>query len=253
MGLFIQNNSTIFKVIYPATLFSKMGHSKMRVILPVLLLICLLMGCFHAPLSSRLSSWENDPMDMKSVADPPDQSLLQVIIVYGHFWSHHSALRLLCPDRPVVFWDPGGSYGKDFPEEVRSKDLIKVNPPDLEMFVQHIWKFTSIEVDVFEWDLKPGYARALYDVLVNGTDRHHPAGQFTTSTVGMFCTVKVSDFLHRFAGKTMTVPKSYFFPNSLAKVLYTQSPKRVLSFSRGTQTAFVPPPAVNLSPLVGKK
>jgi len=53
--------------------------------------------------------------------------------------------------------------------------------------------------------------------------------------------VAVSDFLHRFAGKTLTVPKSFFFPEHLARVLYTQSPKRVLAFRRGRQTAYFPP------------
>jgi hypothetical protein len=116
-----------------------------------------------------------------------------------------------------------------------------VNPPDLKTYLQHIWHFSSVEVEVFEWDLKPEDARELYNVLLNGTDRNHPAGRFTTTTLGMFCTVSVSDFLHRFATKTMTVPRSFFFPNNLARVLYTQSPKRVLAFRRSKQTVYVPP------------
>jgi len=241
-GFFIRYNIAVMKAMHPATGTRKTGHFNILFIPILLLLLCLLMGCFHAPDSSRLlGTWENTPIDMKSVADTPAQALLQVIIIYGNFWSHHSALRLVCPDRPVVFWDPAGSYGKDFLEEVRSKDLIKVNPPDLEMYVQHIWKFTSVEVDVFEWDLQPDYACELYDVLVKGTNKDHPGGRFTTSTMGMFCTVKLSDFLHRFAGKTMIVPKSFFFPRSLAQVLYTQSPKRVLLFRRATQRVYVPP------------
>jgi len=223
-------------------------------------LICILfllsfysVGCVHAPAPYRPNSWAHAPIDMKSVADPPGQPLLQVIIVYGHWWSHHTALRLVYPDRPVLFWDPGGGYGLEFSEDVRSKDLIRVNPPDLEMYLRHIWHFSSLEVEVFEWDLKPEEGRELYDVLVNGTDRNHPAGRFTTTTMGFFCTVAVSDFLHRFAGKTMTVPKSYFLPEHLARVLYTQSPKRVLAFRRQKQTAYVPSRiaagAPNLSPL----
>jgi hypothetical protein len=116
-----------------------------------------------------------------------------------------------------------------------------VNPPDLETYLQHIWHFSSVEVEVFEWDLKPEYARELYNVLLNGTGKNHPAGRFTTTTIGMFCTVSVSDFLHRFAGNILTVPKSFFFPHNLARVLYTQSPKRVLAFRRTKQIMFVPP------------
>jgi hypothetical protein len=241
-GFFIRYHTSVIKTMYPAPLIGKTSYSNILLISILFLLICLLVGCFHAPASSYLlGTWEARPIDMKSVADIPSQALLQVIIVYGNLWSHHSALRLVCPDRPVVFWDPGGSYGKDSPEEVRSKDLIKINPPDLETYVQHIWKFTSVEVDVFEWNLQPDYARELYDVLVKGTNRNHPAGRFTTYTVGMFCTMKVSDFLHRFAGKTMNVPKKFFFPRNLAQVLYTQSPKRVLSFRRDTQRVYLTP------------
>jgi hypothetical protein len=202
--------------------------------------VCLV-GCVHAPAPYRPTSWVNVPIDMKSVVDKSNQPLLQVIIVYGPAWDHHSALRLVCPGRPVLFWDPGGSYGTTLPEDVRSKDLIMVNPPDLETYLQHIWHFSSVEVEVFEWDLKPEDARELYNVLLNGTDKNHPAGRFTTTTLGMFCTVSVSDFLHRFATKTMTVPKSFFFPHNLARVLYTQSPKRVLAFRRGKQIMYVPP------------
>jgi hypothetical protein len=57
----------------------------------------------------------------------------------------------------------------------------------------------------------------------------------------MSCNVSVSDFLHRFATKVMTVPRSYFFPYNLARVLNTQSPKRVLTFRRNKQIMFVPP------------
>jgi len=219
------------------------GHMKslrIHFILTLLLFICLLMGCVHAPAPYRPSSWFGSHFDLKSIADNPGQPLLQVIIVYGPAWDHHSALRLVCPGQPVLFWDPGGSYGTTFPVDVRSRDLIQVNPPDIETYVQHIWNFSSVEVEVFEWDLKPEHARELYDVLLKGTGKNHPAGRFTTTTMGLFCSVAVSDFLHRFATKTMTVPKSFFFPHNLAKVLYAQSPKRVLAFRRGKQIMYVP-------------
>jgi hypothetical protein len=231
----------------------KTKHIRSYSIPALLLIICLLMGCIHAPAPYRPSNWENAPTDMKSVADPPGQPLLQIIIVYGHWWSHHAALRLVYPDRPVLFWDPGGGYGVDLPEDVRSRDLIRINPPDIETYLQHIWHFSSLEVEVFEWDLKPEEARDLYDVLLNGTDKNHPAGRFTTTTMGFFCTVAVSDFLHRFAGKTLTVPHSFFLPEHLARILYTQSPKRVLAFRRRKQIVYVPPRiltgASNLSPI----
>jgi hypothetical protein len=224
----------------PSVSAGKNKHVNSHFIPALLLIVCLLVSCVHAPAPYRPSHWENAPIDMKSVADPPGQPLLQVIIVYGDLWSHHTALRLAYPDRPVLFWDPGGGYGVDLPEDVRNKDLIRINPPDLETYVRHIWRLSSLEVEVFEWDLKPEAARDLYDVLLNGTDKNHPAGRFRTTTMGLFCTVAVSDFLRRFAGKTLTVPRSFFLPEHLARVLYTQSPKRVLAFRRGRQTAYFP-------------
>ncbi len=205
-----------------------------------LLLTCLIVGCVHAPAPYRPSSWGNTPIDMKSVADNPNQPSLQVILVYGPWWCHHSALRLACQDRPVLFWDPGGSYGAPEQTDVRSKDLIRINPPDLEAYLRFTWEYSSIEVEVFEWDLTLEQAHELYDVLLNGTDKNHPAGKFSTTTMGGFCCVALSDFLHRFAKKTMNVPKSFFFPHDLARVLYTQSPRRVLAFRRGKQNVYAP-------------
>jgi hypothetical protein len=222
-------------------LFKKTKNIKPRLVPILLLFSCFIISCIHAPAPYQPNSWLSSPIDLKSITDNPNQPLLQVIIVYGPAWDHHSALRLVCPGRPVLFWDPGGSYGTTLPGDVRSKDLIMVNPPDLETYLQHIWHFSSVEVEVFEWDLKPEYARELYNVLLNGTGKNHPAGRFTTTTIGMFCTVSVSDFLHRFAGNILTVPKSFFFPHNLARVLYTQSPKRVLAFRRTKQIMFVPP------------
>lgn len=217
----------------------EIGNLKAKGVTTILFFICLATACIHAPAPYRPNSWVHTPIDMKSVADPPDQPLLQVIIVYGPAWDHHSTLRLVCPGRPVLFWDPGGGYGLGLPEDVRSKDLIRINPPDIETYLRHIWHFSSLEVEVFEWDLKSEEARDLYDVLLNGTDKNHPAGRFTT-TMGLFCTVAVSDFLHRFASKSLTVPRSFFLAEHLARVLYTQSPKRVLAFRRSRQTAYFP-------------
>ena len=218
-----------------------MKSLKIHSALALLLFISLLAGCVHGPAPHRPAGWDHTRIDLKAVADSPNQPLLQVIIVYGPWWCHHSALRLVCPDRPVLFWDPGGSYGIFHQEDIRSKDLIRKDPPDLEAYLKFSWNFSSVEVEVFEWDLEVEYAHELYDVLYYGTNKNHPAGKFTTPTIGGLCCVALSDFLHRFATKVMTVPKSYFFPHDLARVLYTQSPRRVLAFRRGKQLIYVPP------------
>ena len=231
--------------MYRLSWIREIGNFKTKGVTTLLFFICLVTACVHAPAAYRPNNWVNHSIDLKSVADPPGQSLLQVIIVYGHWWSHHTALRLVYPDRPVLFWDPGGGYGVGFPEDVRSKDLIRINPPDLETYLQHIWQLSSLEVELFEWDLKPEEARDLYDVLLNGTDKNHPAGWFTTTTMGFFCTAAVSDFLRRFVPKTLTVSRTFFLPEHLAQALYTQSPKRVLAFRRGRQTVYFPPRIVS--------
>jgi hypothetical protein len=221
-------------------LFKKTKNIKPRLVPILLLLSCLIISCAHAPSPYRPVNWMSSSIDMQSIRDIPNQPLLQVIIVYGPAWCHHSALRLVCPDRPVLFWDPGGSYGIFHQEDIRNKDLILINPPDLESYLQFTWIYSSVEVEVFEWNLKIEHAREMHDVLLKGTDKNHPAGRFTTPTMGGFCSVALSDFLHRFATKIMTVPKSFFFPHDLARVLYTQSPKRVLAFRRGKQIIYVP-------------
>ncbi len=229
-----------FLMIHRSSSPQKIRSPRIHFATALLLFLCFV-GCVHGPARYRPASWDHARVDLKSVADTPDQPLLQVIIVYGPWWCHHSALRLVCPDRPVLFWDPGGSYGTFHQEDIRSKDLIVKNPPDLEAYLQFTWKYSSVEVEVFEWDLGLEPAQELYDVLSSGTNKNHPAGKFKTATMGGLCCVALSDFLHRFATKIMTVPKSYFFPHDLARVLYTQSPKRVLAFRRGKQLLFTPP------------
>lgn len=251
----IRRNSPTVKTIHPSKLFRKTENSKIHFILTLFLSTCLLMGCIHAPAPYRPNNWEKAPINMKSVADPPGQPLLQIIIVYENLWSCHTALRLVYPDQPVLFWDPGGAYGVDLPEVVRnkdvkrSKDLIRINPPDIETYLEYVWLFSGVEVEVFEWDLKPEDAAELYGVLLAGTDKNHPAGRFTTTTWEFFCSLAVSDFLHRFAGKIMTVPKSFFLPEHLARVLYTQSPKRVLALRRHKQIMYVPPRTLPVPPI----
>ncbi len=207
-----------------------------------LLCLSLITGCFHGPAPYRPKSWIATPIDQASGSPRQNEPLLQIIIVYGPAWCHHTALRLECPDRPVLFWDPGGSYGVSDATDVRSKDLIRVNPPDLKTYLQFAWKHSSKEVEVFEWDLKLRHALEMYDVLLYGTGKDHPAGKFTTLTLGLFCSVALSDFLHRFAKETLDVPRTFFFPHDLARVLYTQSPNRVLVFRRGNvQKVYFPP------------
>jgi hypothetical protein len=170
------------------------------------------------------------------------EARLQVLIVYGLLWCHHSALRLTVPGHSVLFWDPGGSYGVLEPDKVRERDLILANPPDIEAYLKYVWSRSSQEVEIFEWTLPVPDAEELWEVLVNGAGKKHPAGPFKTHTMGGFCGSALSDFLHRFGRKVVSVPRTYFFPHDLARRLYTQSPKRILIFRRERLPEVVIPP-----------
>ena len=67
-------------------LFEKIDRNSIHFIpiIPTLLLFfCLITACVHAPAPYRPTHWVNTPIDLKSIADDPNQPLLQVIIVYG--------------------------------------------------------------------------------------------------------------------------------------------------------------------------
>jgi hypothetical protein len=205
--------------------------------------VCILASCIHAPAPHLPSTWIGTYTDLESITNRPAKARLQVIIASGVVMDNHTALRLVTPGQPVVFWDPGGGYGTAPGEDVRRKDLIVVNPPDLETYLPFRWENYDAAVEIFEWDLEPAYAYKLYQTLTQGTEKNHPAGRFTTRSMGLMCSIAVSDFLNRFAADIMDVPTTYFWPHKLARVLYSQSPDRVLVFRRRKQPmVYIQPP-----------
>jgi len=160
-----------------------------------------------------------------------DRGLLQVIISYGYMYSNHTGLRLTCPGRVQLFWDPGGIYKEDDPSYGRRDDLILGKPPTIEQW----WAYRTQSchepiMAVYEWDLSSQSAEALYGVLINGTDADHPAGYFHSDVASWYCCVAVSDFLMRFAKHELAVPRTWMLPLNLGKHLWTQSPDRVRIF-----------------------
>jgi hypothetical protein len=205
--------------------------------------VCILTSCIHAPAPHLPSSWIGTCTELEILNNRPEKARLQVIIASGVIWDNHTALRLVTPGKPVVFWDPGGGYGTAPGDDVRRKDLIVVNPPDLETYLPFRWENYDAAVEIFEWDLEPAYANELYEILTRGADDNHPAGRFSTRSMGLMCSIAVSDFLSRFATELMDVPDTFFWPHTLARVLYTQSPDRVLVFRRRQQPMiYVQPP-----------
>jgi hypothetical protein len=208
----------------------------------LLLAVSLSACCAHFPAPYRPADWPRITSAVQALTDPPLEAKLQVFIVYGLLWCHHSAVRLTVPGHSVVFWDPGGSYGVPEPDIVRERDLILARPPDIDAYLKYIWSRSSQELEIFEWPLPASDAEKLRQVLMNGTDKDHPAGPFKTHTLAGRCSLAVSDFLHRFGGKVVSVPRTYFFPHDLARRLYTQSPKRILVFRRDQLPEVIIPP-----------
>ena len=208
----------------------------------IIAFILSLIGCAHLPLPNQPKNAICVPEeDEINLSDPIDQAVLQIIIAYGPLWCNHTALRLVCPKKPVIFWDPGGGYAMDFDSKARIRDLILVDPPDLETYLMFRWKNYDNAVEIFEWYISKDYADGLHDILIKGTDKDHPAGRFDTYTPVPFCSSAVSDFLNRFAKDLMIVPEKYFFPHNLSRTLYTQSPDRVITFKRnGVRSVYTP-------------
>jgi len=210
------------------------GGYFIRAVLPVGLFgIIFLTGCTHFPLPNLPEDWSQRQAALAAIPDDSGAATLQIIIAYGEISCHHAALRLVASKDQVLFWDPGGGYENPGSSNARARDLILTDPPDLKTYLKFRWLNEDKAVEIFEWHLRNEDARELYGILMHGTDENHPAGAFKTITPGLFCSYAISDFLNRFAAHLMKVPRRYFLPHDLSKVLYTQSPDRVLVFHRG--------------------
>ncbi len=188
----------------------------------------------------------------------PGPGRLQVLVAYEGSLPSHTALRLLVGQGDVVFWDPAGDYGKfdeamqeefgPFPVPVeRPNDILQGQVPDLSQFAQFRWALADTSLVVFEWDLPQEKALTLQNILLNGTNDHHRAGEFRTWTFPPFCANATADFLRRFGRPTVRLSDWYFYPHSLALALYDQPPSRVRVFvSDGPQRVYVPPGPISV-------
>lgn len=190
------------------------------------------------------ATWRSTPVPLETLADLPDESKLQVLVMYWPGSCSHTAVRLLTAERPVLFWDPGGSYGKPdsrLPSHTRPArvtrhaDLITGNAPDLETYFTFRRALGNTGVEIFEWILSTEQAEKLHDILLSGS-RSGRRAEFRSKAPPMFCSRAASQFLHRFAADILDVPQKYFFPHRLARVLYSQSPDRVLLYQPANRT-----------------
>jgi len=212
----------------------------MRTLAPIGLLVVLLLtaGCrsgatvpdgWTADTAERLpaDAWQPDAQAQRDHAPR-----LQVFIHYSRTHSTHAAVRVTTPNQPAIFWDPGGAYGRAKPAYGRSHDVILDAPPDLPTWWNYRQRWLHEPfLYVFEWDLDPPQAHAMRDAMLDGAAHGRAATVFQTSTTPGLCVYAVCRFLRTY-GPPRISPKlrRSFWPNTLARELWRQTPDRVLRY-----------------------
>ncbi len=203
-------------------------------------------GCFHRPSPYMPADWPRLPASAENLAVTAETPRLQIIIGYFDLWPNHTALRLVAPGRPVIFWDPGGGYGIKPPKHVRVRDVIVDRAPDIPTYMPFRWYNNDALTEIFEWDLPGAEALRMHHVLLAGAGiEPDPAIDFDTETPGFFCAAAISEFLHRFGLPTLWVERTTASPARLSRALYGQNPDRVLLFHRRDRPGYQvisPPP-----------
>lgn len=183
-------------------------------------------GCAHPPAPFSPGGFKLQPPG--PVAEcKSDKFCLQILIMYSPNICSHAALRLQAPDRPPLFWDPAGGYGREGSRtSARSNDILEI-PPTLNQYLQFRTEIPTDTAEIFEWYISKKDMDGIYTILSTGTGPEHPQGDFSTQGTGFFCASHISDFLNRFGGDIIQVEQN-FFPHNLARQLYEQDPGRVI-------------------------
>jgi hypothetical protein len=190
-------------------------------------------GCVHRPSPHMPDDWPRLHAGAENLGHGAETPRLQVIIGYFDWWPNHAALRLVAPERPVVFWDPGGGYGRKTPRRERIRDVIVDGAPDIPTYMPFRWFNNDALTEIFEWALSDEEALRMHRVLMAGAGIDpDPAIDFDTDTPGFFCAAAISEFLHRFGAPTIHIAGRTVSPARLSHYLYQQHPDRVLLFYR---------------------
>lgn len=189
-----------------------------------------LTGCLHRPSPFMPDDWPRYAADEDFLATDPEAPRLQIIIGYFDLWPNHAALRLVAPDGPVIFWDPGGGYGMGKPPyHTRTRDVIVDGAPDIATYLPFRWYNNDALTEIFEWHLSTAEALRMHHILMAGAGiAPDPAIDFDTETPGFFCAAAISKFLMRFGAPTIRIAQTTISPGRLSRDLYRQRPDRVL-------------------------
>ena len=104
----------------------------------------------HGPAPHRPPAGPTTATALRCIADDPSQPRLQVLLVYGGLRCNHAAVRLTSPDRPPLFWDPGGHYGAKQRPRIRERNLIIDDAPDVAGYTAYLWQNGGRLLEIFE-------------------------------------------------------------------------------------------------------
>ena len=214
--------------------------------------------CFHSSYPPMLpGGWNANECDPKSLDDKPGQAKLHVMVMYHKNSCKHTALRLFCPSKGPLFWDPAGAFAtqirylgpaarhhrefatKRYMDAKRTDDVMSEKVPTLNQYMDWRKAINTHAVEIFEFNLTDSEAEELYTILHYGTKRSHPKGRFSTKAIGLTCGLSVARFLHRFAEDIVEVD-TVFFPHNLAKQLYNEKPDRVVIYRDDHLSYYIP-------------
>jgi len=201
----------------------------------VLTIVSLLIGggCFAHAGTRQVEGWKPSPdAELRAEAERDHEGRLRIIICYGQILSNHSTLRITCPQKPVLFWDPGGEYLEGDPAKAgRRADLVLGAPPTLQVFWEtRQRRYQEPFMEVYEYDLENRRALELHEAMMAGID---PDNDFQADRLPMFCCIGVCDFLQRYMKDRLEVSTQYVMPHRLGWDLWEQKPDRVLVFRAG--------------------
>ena len=125
-------------------------------------------GCFHRPSPYMPQDWPQRPVPAENLTFEAETPRLQIIIGYFDLWPNHTAVRLVAPERPVAFWDPGGGYGLEPPERERIRDIIIDRAPDIPTYMPFRRYNNDALTEIFEWHLSDAEALRMHRVLMAG-------------------------------------------------------------------------------------
>jgi len=203
-------------------------------------------------------SWSANECNPKSLDDNPEQAKLHVMVMYHKNSCKHTALRLYCPSKGPLFWDPAGAFAtqvrylgpaarhnrnfatKRYMDSKRRDDVMSEKVPTLNQYLDWRKMINTHAVEIFEFNITDSEAEELWYILRYGTKRSHPKGRFSTKAIGLTCGLSVARFLHRFAEDIVEVD-TVFFPHNLAKQLYKKNPDRVIIYRDGQLSYYIPP------------